>query len=89
MKNKLYKIATSISGEELEDGLVKSGAKNDYYYDECKIQKEKLNQIKAMAENVIEVSIHKEEAIKIMNYLESDFEDQSEHYFALENLLDK
>lgn len=88
MKNKLYKIATSISGEELEDGFVRDGAKNDYYYDECNTQKEKLSQIEAMAENVVEVSIDREEAIKIMNYLESDFKESSDHYFALENLLD-
>ena len=88
MENKLYKIASSISGTELEGGTVRAGAKNDYYYDECNTQKEKLSQIEAIAENVFEVSIDKEEAIKIMNYLESDFEDSSEHYFALEDLLD-
>jgi len=89
MKNKLYKIATTISGEELDNGLVRSGAKNDFYYDECRSEEEKLDQIKAIAENVVECSVTQEEAEIIMNYLDADFEDSSAHYYALEALFDK
>ena len=83
MTNKLYKIATAISGEELEDGAIRNGVKNDFYYDNCKTEKEKLEQIEGIAENVINCSIDTKESIKIMKYLDSEFKDSSSHYLAL------
>ena len=86
MTNKLYKIATAISGEELDNGLIRSGARDDFYYDDCKTQEEKLNKIRGYADEVVGCSINEDEALAIMNYLDSEFDSSSEHYNALDSL---
>jgi len=67
---KLQKIASDISGFTFENGLLRAGARDDYYYS-CESKADKINQIFAIAENVTNVSINTDQAIKIFNCLET------------------
>ena len=68
--NKLQKVASDISGFTFESGLLRENARDDYYYS-CSTKIDKLAQIKAIADNVTEVSIDKDQALKIFNCLQA------------------
>lgn len=69
---KLQKVASDISGLTFEDGLLRASARDDYYYSSsCKTKNDKIEQILAVAENVTNVSISTDQAIKIYNCLEA------------------
>lgn len=67
---KLQKVASDISGLTFEDGLLRVSARDDYYYS-CKTKNDKIEQILAVAENVTNVSINTDQAVKIFNCLEA------------------
>lgn len=68
--NKLQKVASDISGFTFENGLLRENARDDYYYS-CESKADKINQIFAIAENVTNVSINTDQALKIFNCLEA------------------
>lgn len=67
---KLQKVASDISGLTFEDGLLRASARDDYYYS-CITINDKIEQILAVAENVTNVSINTDQAVKIFNCLEA------------------
>ena len=68
--NKLQKVASDISGLIFDNGRLRMTARDDYYYS-CETKADKINQIFAMAENVTNVSINTNQAIKIFKCLEA------------------
>ena len=68
---KLQKVASNICGLTFENGFLRATARDDYYYHSCKTKADKINQIFAIAENVTNVSINTDQAVKIFNCLEA------------------
>ena len=52
--NAKQKLFCAITGYDVH-GI--TGAKNDYYFDECKMAEEKFTQLKAYAENALDISM--------------------------------
>lgn len=92
MKNNLYIVASDISGNDLESGYVQSNASNEAYYN-LQSESEKKDFIKNYAENLSDFSEHSnqylsdEEVTRIYDYLEKEFDNSSDHFFALQNLI--
>lgn len=62
------------------------GAKNDYYYDECKTIEEKIEQINNYAANVYEIKLTSYMAHRIMQFLDTEFTNSHERYHAFHEL---
>jgi hypothetical protein len=68
--NKLQKVASDICGSTFEYGLLRAGARDDYYYS-CTSKEDKIAQILLYADNVTNVSINIDQANKIFDCLEA------------------
>lgn len=87
MLNNLQKIASSISGYEHYEDF--TSARNDFYYDECDSLDKKISQVLAIGENFGDddcIILTKDEARKIVEFLDIDFSGSNEMYHAYENL---
>lgn len=84
MKHITYNIASQIEGYDLENFFSFRSAHDTYYYD-LSSKEEKIDYILELAESLFrEISIRT--ATRIYNYLEKDYEDSNEHYYALKSL---
>lgn len=88
-----YIVASNISGDELENGLIRSNARNDYYY-ELNTEEEKKSFIKDFAENMSNFSdeyenhyLNSADINLIFEYLETREVDSSTRYYMLQNLI--
>jgi hypothetical protein len=85
--NKLQLIASAISGYEPYKSF--TSAKDDYYYNECNTESEKLEQILNYAANVYEIELTQEECQEVYNFLEKEKAlDQSGRQNLFDNLGD-
>lgn len=92
MKNNLYIIASEISGNSLENGYVQSNFSNEIYY-ALQSESSKKDFIKNYGENLADFSEHdnqylsEKEIALIYDYLEKQFDNSSDHFAALQNLI--
>lgn len=79
--NSVQLIISGISG--YEPGF--TSLCNDYYYDSCKTEEEKLAKITNYSENVYGIILNVNELIMVFKFLETDFSCESDRHTEFNN----
>lgn len=82
-KQKLFEAITGYSPT-----LINVGARNDFYFDECKTKDEKIQQLKDYAENALEIYLTENDIESVYDAIETE-KDGANDWFYVYNKLKK